>query len=98
MGAAAAVILRKQRDIGHIFQGARATSPETARVPDELGVDAHLAFRSLVRRAVLREAHDGRYYLDEPSWNALHTQRRRAALLLLLLSAGLLALGLTRVL
>ena len=80
MGAAAVVILRKQRDIVEVFEGARATSPATARDPDELGIDRSVIFHGLVRRAVLREAGEGRYYVDQPSWQALHYQRRRMAL------------------
>lgn len=84
MGAAAAVILRKQRDIVQVFRGAGAISPERARVPNDLGIDESLVFRGLVRRAVLRDAGNGRFYLDEPSWNALHSQRRRVMVVVLL--------------
>lgn len=83
MGAAAAVILRKQRDIVHVFQGARATSPETARIPDQLGIDENLVFKGLVRRAIVRPAGGGRYYVDEPSWNAMHTIRKRMLVVLM---------------
>lgn len=86
MGAAATVVVirRKQRDIVEVFQGARATSPDRARIPDELGVDQNLVFNGLVRRAVLREAGGGRYYVDEPSWVAMNTMRRRRAIGVLL--------------
>jgi hypothetical protein len=39
--------------------------------------------RDLRARAVLREAQDGGLYLDEPSWEALSTLRRRLAVVLL---------------
>lgn len=90
MGAAVAVIVRKQREIAEVFEGARATSSELARFPDELGIDESHIFRGLVRRAVLRPAGDGRYYLDEPSWVAMNDRRRRVAAVLLVL---VLALG-----
>src|SRR4051812_37788109 len=77
MGAAVAVIVRKQREIVEVFEGARATTAELARFPDELGIDESHIFHGLVRRAVLRPAGDGRYYVDEPSWVAMRDMRRR---------------------
>lgn len=77
MGAAVAVIHRKQRDIVEVFQGAQATAPERARVPDDLGIDRGAVFNGLVRRAVIREAGGGRYYVDELSWKAMHSMRHR---------------------
>lgn len=89
MGAAVAVIVRKQREIVEVFEGARATSPELARYPDELGIDASRIFDGLVRRAVLRPVGDGRYYVDEPSWMAMRGTRRRVATMMLLALAAL---------
>ena len=88
--AAAAIIIRKQRDIVRVFQGAGVTTPDRARDPDALGIDQSLVFKGLVRRAVLREASPGRYYLDEPSWNAMGSRRRRMAVVVLvaLIAAG----------
>lgn len=77
MGAAVVIIVRKQREIVEVFEGARATAPELARYPDELGIDESHIFRGLVRRAVLRPVGDGRYYVDEPSWVAMNDRRRR---------------------
>jgi hypothetical protein len=88
MGAAVAVIVRKQREIVEVFEGARATSPELARYPDELGIDASHIFDGLVRRAVLRPVGDGRYYVDEPSWMAMRGTRRRVATMMLLALAA----------
>ena len=79
--AAAAVIVRKEKEIVNIFRGAGAMSAERARDPEQLGVHQHLAFHRLVQRAVLRNAGDGRFYLDEMSWNALRNTRRRVAIL-----------------
>jgi hypothetical protein len=93
MGAAVAVIVRKQREIVEVFEGARATSPELARYPDELGIDTSRIFDGLVRRAVLRPVGDGRYYVDEPSWMAMNNMRRqRAGMLLILLAAIVIGL------
>lgn len=100
MGAAVAIIVRKQREIVEVFEGARATSPELARYPDELGIDTTHIFDGLVRRAVLRPVGDGRYYVDEPSWVAMHTMRRRrvAGLMIVALAVvlGLLLAVVTR--
>jgi hypothetical protein len=87
--AVAAVIQRQEREIVDTFRGVGAISPNRARDPEELGLRHHLAFERLVRRAVLRDAGDGKYYLDEPSWNALRSLRRRIAIVMLLVVVGL---------
>ncbi|HXT16853.1 MAG TPA: hypothetical protein VN706_14535 [Gemmatimonadaceae bacterium] len=87
MGAAAAIVLRRQRDIVYMYLGAGATSPADARAPGDLGVESNRIFRGLVNRAVLRDAGNGRYYLDEASWKALNRGRRRAVLIVVLLAA-----------
>jgi hypothetical protein len=84
MGAAAAVIIiRRERDIVELYQRAGATTPAMARTPDDLGIGHHVAFNILVRRAVLRDVGDGRYYLDEPSWQAQRSRRHVMAVVLL---------------
>ena len=90
MGAAAAVLLRRERDIVGTYRGAGATSPDRARRPEELDVGHRLAFDRLVQRAVLRDAGDGRYYLDEPSWVALGRIRRRFALVIAIVLVAVL--------
>lgn len=87
MGAAAAVILRKERDIVSAYRGAGATRPHLAKSPEQLDIEHRIAFDRLVQRAVLREAGDGRYYLDEPSWEALRGSRRRMILVIALIAA-----------
>jgi hypothetical protein len=86
--AAAAVILLREKQIVAAFRRAGATSPSAATTPGAIGVHERLAFQKLQRRAVLREAGSGSFYLDEPSWEALRSTRRRLALLV-----GLLALA-----
>jgi hypothetical protein len=93
MGAAAAIILRRERDIVQVYRGAGATDARTARTPDDLGVERRLPFGMLVRHAVLRDAGDGRYYLDEPSWEALRRMRHRLVVIMLLIVAVLFAAG-----
>ena len=93
MGAAVAIIVRRQREIVEVFEGAQATTPALARYPDELGIDMSRIFDGLVLRAVLRPVGDGRYYVDEPSWMAMNTmRRRRVAGLLIVLAAAVLGL------
>ncbi|MDB4877595.1 MAG: hypothetical protein JWM41_4041 [Gemmatimonadetes bacterium] len=100
MTAAVAIIIRREREIVAIFRGAGATRPDAARTPEDLDIHHRLAFDRLVRRAVLRDAGDGRYYLDEPSWNALRSTRKRLMFVVLIvvliafavsMSTGLLA-------
>jgi hypothetical protein len=104
VGAAAAIIVRREREIVSIFRAASATRADTARRPEELDVDRRVAFRLLVGHAVLRDVGDGRYYLDEPSWNAFGAMRRRLLVVLLtsvlalavvsaLIARGVIALG-----
>jgi hypothetical protein len=82
MGAAAAVILLKERHIAEAFQSAGATSAATARLPQDLNVGMHgTGWRIMHRNAFVREAGDGRYYLDIPSWEASIRARRRRALI-----------------
>jgi hypothetical protein len=89
MGAAATVIMLKERQVVDAFMRAGATSAATAAYPSDIAVDlGGVGGRRLVERAVLREAGDGRYYLDLLSWEALRRQRRRVLFVILLLIAG----------
>ena len=83
--AAAAVIIRKERELVEHFMGAGAVSPSSARSSSDLGVHERFAWMRLVERGVIREAAPGRYYFDEPTWVALGRRRRRLALVLMIL-------------
>ena len=83
--AAAAVIIRKERELVERFREAGATSASTAKTADALGVHPRLAWERLERHAVIRPAAGGAYYLDEPSWEALRRMRRRVATVVLIL-------------
>jgi len=85
MGAAAAIIIRKEKDLVTHFRHARALSPATAQRLGALGVDEGTALRRLRNRAVIREATPGAFYLDEPSWLALGRTRRRLILVALVI-------------
>lgn len=90
--AAAAIIIKREKDLVEHFRRARATTPQTAQSPDALGVDDNnLIWRILVKSAVIRAGTDGSYYLDEPSWEALGRRRRRLAIIMLV---AVVALGL----
>ena len=95
MGAAAAVIIRKEKDLVAHFRDARAVSPDTAQSLGALRVDEEaMAWRRLRNRAVIRQGAPGTYYLDEPSWEALGRIRRRLMLVALIVLLGVAALAL----
>lgn len=80
MGASAvAVLVAKERHIVDAFRRAGAIDARSAVTPSTIGVAERLAFRKLRQHAVLREAGPGTFYLDEPSWEALRSMRRRLA-------------------
>jgi hypothetical protein len=72
------------------FERARATEPVSARAPGELGVDPDgVGWRRLRERAIVREAEQGRYYLDIEVWRAVRRARRRMLLVLLFVMVAL---------
>ena len=84
MGAsAAAIIIRREKDLVEHFRRAGATSPQTAQSFDALGVEENMVWRLLADGAVIRSTPDGAYYLDEASWEALGRRRRRIAIIVL---------------
>ena len=80
MGAAAAVIIRKEKELVAHFRSAGAVTPSKAQSPDALGVDTRVAWALLRKRAVIREASPGQFYLDEAAWEALRDRRRQIAI------------------
>jgi hypothetical protein len=94
MGAAAAVVLIRERRVVDAFQRAGATSPERATLPSDIGVESSgIGWRRLRERAVVRETppDSGHYYLDVEVWRALRRTRRRvlAAVLIVAVAASL---------
>ncbi|MGH7734651.1 MAG: hypothetical protein ACREOE_13380 [Gemmatimonadales bacterium] len=88
MGAvAAAVIVRRERELVDHFRGIGAVSPDTARSLGQLNVDQNVAWRRLVDHAVLRSTPAGIWYLDEPSWLAMRRMRRRFMLVIAVIVA-----------
>ncbi|MES2305175.1 MAG: hypothetical protein V4558_06695 [Gemmatimonadota bacterium] len=82
--AAAAVIVRKEKELVAHLREVGATSAETARSLSSMQVNQEsFAFRRLQQRAVVRQASSGGWYLDELSWEAVRAMRRRMAMLLI---------------
>jgi hypothetical protein len=77
--AAAAIIIKRERELIEHFRRAGATSPQTALTPSALGVEQRFAWERLVDGAVIRNATNDTFYLDEPSWEALGRRRRTLA-------------------
>ena len=80
--AAAAIIVRKERELVDHLRSVGAVSVDTARTLTQLGTDQGVAWRRLVDHAVIRSTPAGTWYLDEPSWMALRRMRRRLALVM----------------
>jgi hypothetical protein len=78
MSTVAAVILARERRMVGRLRAAGAVSPEQARTLEELGISRGVILRRLRERAVVRQAGPDRFYLDEPSWEAVRRSRRRA--------------------
>lgn len=90
MGAAAAVVLIKERHVVEAFERAGAVAPERAMLPSDIGVGTHgIGWRRLRERAVVREARDGSglFYLDLEVWRAQRRMRQRMLFLVLVIAA-----------
>jgi len=81
--AAAAVMIRKEKELVAHFRSLGAVSPDSARPRQDFADDSSNAWRRLFRHAVLREAPGGTWYLDELSWEALRNTRRRVIAIVL---------------
>jgi hypothetical protein len=93
--AAAAILIRRERELVDTFRTAGATSPEKAVSLSDLNiVGQSVALKRLQRDAVLRETASGLFYLDEPSWTALRGIRRRIVIVMLVVVVAVLLLAL----
>jgi hypothetical protein len=89
MGAAVAVLLMRERHIVEAYRRAGATSPEKAVAPEDISVGTHgAAWRVLKNAAIMRSTGDGRYYLDELSWEASRRMRQQRLLIVVVLVAA----------
>lgn len=91
MGAAAAVILMKERRVIEAFVAAGATTPAGARTLDELGVHEGFPLARLRDRAVVRPAAPDRFFVDLEVWRAVRRTRRR--LIAVIIAVVLMALA-----
>ena len=78
MSTVTAVLLAGERRMVKRLRTAGAVTPDQARTLEELGIRRGVILRRLRERAVIREAGAERFYLDEPSWEAVRRSRRRA--------------------
>jgi hypothetical protein len=98
MGAAAAVVLLRERQVVEAFERAGATSADRARDPADIGVEqSGVGWRRLRSRAVVRETtpDSGKFYVDLEVWQAVRRTRRRmlAVLVLVLVALVLFFVG-----
>ena len=87
---AAVIIAGEKRLIAH-FRRTGALSPANAKSVTELGVDTGRAWATLQRRAIIREAGQGLYYLDESAWLVHDKRRRRIAMTVVIIALALVA-------
>lgn len=63
--SAAAVIMRRQKQIVRRFRDADATIARRARTLDELGMRSHWIFRHMAKKGVFVPVGSDRWYLDQ---------------------------------
>ena len=85
MNTVVAVVLAKERRMVARFVAAGALSRERAQSLEQLGLNRGVILRRLRERAVVRQAGQDLYYVDEQSWNAVRRTRRRAASVFLII-------------
>ena len=81
--AAAAIIIRREKDLIAHFRSHGAIDAAHAMTPAALGVEQRLAWEILRRHAIIRGGAPGTFYLDELSWEAASRRRRRIAVVLM---------------
>ncbi len=74
----AAIILAKERRMVEPPANGRRRDAGAGANPRGAGHQQGVILRRLRERAVVREAGPDRFYLDEPSWEAVRRGRRRA--------------------
>lgn len=91
MGSAVAAILAlKEKQLVEHLRGQGALTAATAQTLSALSISDDVVFRRLRVRAVIREGAAGAYYLDEPSWAAVRSTRRRLVTLALIVMTAVL--------
>ena len=88
----AAVVILKQNQLMRRFAEAGATTPATAKVPEDIRCRQNWIFRRMVARGVFVPVGNGRFYMDEDA--AAEFKRRRRARLLWMLALVAVAMAL----
>jgi hypothetical protein len=81
--AAAAIIIRRERELVEHFRSHAALSAAAAKTPTELAVEQRMAWVILLNRGIIRDAGGGRFYLDEAAWEANRAMKRKMAAVML---------------
>lgn len=68
--------LARQKRIIRIFQHAGAVKSFKAIEPEDHGIVKNFIFNSLVRKGILLQVHDGRFYLNEAREREVAKRRR----------------------
>jgi len=89
MAAGVSVILTQDRAI-RAFRAAGATSPQSAKPFEEVGLKPTWVKRRLIARGVLLEAAPGAYYLDEERVTRFAARRRTVAIVILVIGVLLI--------
>ena len=69
-------VLAREKKIIRIFQHAGAVKSFKAITPEDHGVTRGFIFNKLVRKGVLLQVHDGRFYLNEARAHEVSKRRR----------------------
>ena len=80
----AAIVAKKRRRVIRAFAQAGATSPETAKTLDELGVHSSLILQVQKMRGVIVPVDGDRYYLNEA--RELEVARKRRVIVLIVIA------------
>jgi hypothetical protein len=85
MGAAgaAAILFKREKDLVAHFRSHGAIDSAHAMSPVALGVETRLAWELLHRGAIIRDGAPGTFYLDELSWEAMRSRRKRLLVIVL---------------
>ena len=75
----AAIIARKRRKIFEAFRTASATSPTNAKSLSDIGIKNSNLFRTQVRRKVIVQVQNDKYYLDKVRVKEMDRLRHRIA-------------------
>ena len=73
---AAFAVLAQENRIIRIFQHAGAIKSFKAIMPEDHGIARGFIFNKLVRKGILLQVHDGRYYLNEARAKEVSHRRR----------------------